>query len=123
MSVASTTRRRQGPDLRAVAERRVLARCTDLRIGPGALTRESGPNCRPPGLSLQLTIRGPMTDGTPATEDATPGRAMTDAESQLLEFLKGCSFKRGTFKLASGALSDYYIDGKMSEVHPKGAFL
>jgi orotate phosphoribosyltransferase len=48
---------------------------------------------------------------------------MTDAETQLMEFLKERSFKRGTFKLASGALSDYYIDGKMSEVHPKGAFL
>jgi orotate phosphoribosyltransferase len=48
---------------------------------------------------------------------------MTDAESQLLRLLQERSFKRGTFKLASGALSDYYIDGKMSEVHSKGAFL
>jgi orotate phosphoribosyltransferase len=48
---------------------------------------------------------------------------MTDAEQQLLELLKERSFKRGAFKLASGATSSYYIDGKMSEVHSKGAFL
>ena len=48
---------------------------------------------------------------------------MTDAEQQLLGLLTARSFKKGTFKLASGAMSDYYIDGKMSEVFSKGAFL
>ena len=48
---------------------------------------------------------------------------MTDAEVQLLELLKERSFKRGTFQLASGATSNYYIDGKMSEVFSMGAFL
>jgi orotate phosphoribosyltransferase len=48
---------------------------------------------------------------------------MTDAEQQLLELLKERSFKLGTFKLVSGATSNYYIDGKMSEVFSKGAFL
>jgi orotate phosphoribosyltransferase len=48
---------------------------------------------------------------------------MTDAEQQLLELLKQRSFKQGTFKLASGATSNYYIDGKMSEVFSAGAFL
>ena len=48
---------------------------------------------------------------------------MTDYERQLLELLTERSFKRGTFKLASGATSDYYIDGKMSEVYSAGAFL
>src|SRR5262245_23443160 len=48
---------------------------------------------------------------------------MTDSEQQLLALLKARSFKRGTFKLASGATSNYYIDGKMSEVYSKGAFL
>lgn len=42
---------------------------------------------------------------------------MTAAESQLLQLLKDRSFKRGTFRLASGGTSDYYIDGKMTEVY------
>ena len=48
---------------------------------------------------------------------------MTDTEKQLLALLKQRSFKEGTFKLASGAVSNYYIDGKMSAVHGKGAYL
>jgi orotate phosphoribosyltransferase len=42
---------------------------------------------------------------------------------QLLQLLKDRSFQRGTFRLASGGTSDYYIDGKMTEVHPPGAYL
>lgn len=42
---------------------------------------------------------------------------MTAAEKQLLELLKVRSFQRGTFRLASGGISDYYIDGKMTEVY------
>lgn len=41
---------------------------------------------------------------------------MTPAEIQLLQLLKERSFQRGTFRLASGGISDYYIDGKMTEV-------
>src|SRR5262249_23560187 len=41
---------------------------------------------------------------------------MTAAETQLLHLLKERSFKRGTFRLASGGMSDYYIDGKMTGV-------
>lgn len=48
---------------------------------------------------------------------------MTDTEQQLLALLKRRSFKEGTFKLASGATSNYYIDGKMSEVFSAGAYL
>jgi orotate phosphoribosyltransferase len=48
---------------------------------------------------------------------------MTAAESQLLQVLKDRSFKRGTFRLASGGVSDYYIDGKMSEVFSEAAYL
>jgi orotate phosphoribosyltransferase len=55
--------------------------------------------------------------------DAERNRPMTDAEGQLLELLKERSFKLGTFKLASGATSSYYIDGKMTEVFSKGTFL
>src|SRR4051794_5192530 len=48
---------------------------------------------------------------------------MTDAERQLLDLLTARSFRRGTFTLASGATSTYYIDGRMTAVHSRGAFL
>lgn len=48
---------------------------------------------------------------------------MSEAESQLLELLKKRSFKRGTFQLASGGVSDYYIDGRLTAVHSAGAHL
>lgn len=41
---------------------------------------------------------------------------MTAAERDLLALLQSRSFKRGKFRLASGGISDYYIDGKMTEV-------
>jgi orotate phosphoribosyltransferase len=41
---------------------------------------------------------------------------MSPAETQLLQILTDRSFKRGTFRLASGGVSNYYIDGKMTEV-------
>jgi orotate phosphoribosyltransferase len=52
---------------------------------------------------------------------------MTENERQLLELLKSRSFKRAPagekFKLASGEMSDYFIDGKMTAVHSQGALL
>jgi orotate phosphoribosyltransferase len=48
---------------------------------------------------------------------------MSAAETQLLELLKERSFKRGTFRLASGDVSDYYIDGKMTQVFSEAAHL
>src|SRR5690349_17739194 len=45
------------------------------------------------------------------------GRLMTENEARLLQLLKDRSFKRGTFRLASGGVSDYFIDGKMTEVY------
>jgi orotate phosphoribosyltransferase len=48
---------------------------------------------------------------------------MSPAETQLLQLLKDRSFRRGTFRLASGGVSDYYIDGKMSEVFSEAAYL
>jgi orotate phosphoribosyltransferase len=48
---------------------------------------------------------------------------MTAAETQLLQLLKDRSFQRGTFRLASGDVSDYYIDGKMTEVYSEAASL
>jgi orotate phosphoribosyltransferase len=48
---------------------------------------------------------------------------MSSAEVQLLQLLNERSFKRGTFKLASGDVSDYYIDGRMTAVYSEAAFL
>jgi len=48
---------------------------------------------------------------------------MTDAERQLLALFTARSFQRGTFQLAAGGTSDYYIDGRMTAVHSEGAFL
>lgn len=49
---------------------------------------------------------------------------MTDLEQQLLQLLKDRSFKQGgPFKLASGEISDYFMDGKMTAVSSLGAYL
>ena len=42
---------------------------------------------------------------------------MSPNEAKLLQLLKDRSFKRGSFNLASGGVSDYYIDGKMTAVY------
>jgi orotate phosphoribosyltransferase len=48
---------------------------------------------------------------------------MSDAQQQLLELLKQRSFQRGSFRLASGGTSEYYIDGRMTAICSRGAFL
>jgi len=50
---------------------------------------------------------------------------MSAAETQLLQLLKERSFRfqRGGFRLASGDVSDYYIDGKMTQVFSEAAAL
>ncbi len=48
---------------------------------------------------------------------------MSDAEQQLLQLIKDRAFRRGSFRLASGATSDYYIDGKMIQVFSRSAHL
>jgi orotate phosphoribosyltransferase len=48
---------------------------------------------------------------------------MSPNEARLLELLKERSFKRGHFRLASGEESEYFIDGKMTEVCSEGAYL
>lgn len=48
---------------------------------------------------------------------------MSTLQLQLLDLLKERSFKRGTFKLASGAVSDYYIDGRTTTICSAGAAL
>jgi orotate phosphoribosyltransferase len=48
---------------------------------------------------------------------------MSELEADLLKLLQQRSFKRGTFTLASGDTSDYYIDGRTTEVFSRGAYL
>ena len=50
---------------------------------------------------------------------------MTETEADLLELLKERSFRSegGPFKLASGEMSSYYIDGKMTVVSSAGVHL
>ena len=52
---------------------------------------------------------------------------MTETEQRLLELLKERSFRRAPagepFALASGAKSEYFIDGKMTAVSSEGAYL
>jgi orotate phosphoribosyltransferase len=48
---------------------------------------------------------------------------MSEARQKLLALLEQRSFKHGTFQLASGATSNYYIDGRMTAVFSAGAYL
>ena len=48
---------------------------------------------------------------------------MSDLETRLLAILQERSFRRGSFLLASGERSDYYIDGKMSATFSGAASL
>lgn len=47
----------------------------------------------------------------------------TDPRSALLQLLARISFKLGSFKLSSGATSDYYIDCRTTTLHAEGARL
>ena len=42
---------------------------------------------------------------------------------ELAQFLEKQSLRRGNFILASGKSSTYYIDGKLTAMHPRGATL
>ena len=44
-------------------------------------------------------------------------------EADLLDLIRGRSFRRGKFKLASGAESDLYFNLKPTMMHPQGAYL
>src|SRR5438128_802744 len=48
---------------------------------------------------------------------------MSESERQLLQILKDRALQFGTFRLASGGTSNYYIDGKMVEVFSRSARL
>ena len=47
----------------------------------------------------------------------------TDARTRLLEIIRTKSLLRGTFKLVSGATSNYYLDMKPTTFDPEGATL
>ena len=55
---------------------------------------------------------------------ATKSRASTESKkARLLEIIKAKSFLKGRFKLASGAMSDYYLDMKPTTFDPEGISL
>src|SRR5260370_7440346 len=63
------------------------------------------------------------TNPEPKRRDPKEGLTMSKTETALLNLIKERSFRMGTFKLASGKMSDYYIDGKSTIVSSEGAFL
>src|SRR5215203_6024221 len=61
--------------------------------------------------------------GEPARKFTRRRPRMTENETKLLQLLRERSYKEGEFILASGVKSDYFIDGKMTQVHSLGAYL
>lgn len=74
-----------------------------------------------PAVPIEIAMTTPVI--VHHAQASIPSDPMTEIEARLLEVLKERSFKRGHFRLASGGTSDYYIDGKMTEIHPEGAHL
>jgi orotate phosphoribosyltransferase len=77
--------------------------------------------------NLHASPKGqPAFDFVP-TEPSPRAPPMTDTERRLLDLLKDRSFRRAPagepFTLASGAKSEYFIDGKMTAVSSAGADL
>ena len=54
---------------------------------------------------------------------AGESQQVTRSKQRLLELIRRKSFLRGQFKLASGAMSDYYLDMKPTSFDPEGAAL
>lgn len=52
-----------------------------------------------------------------------PGGPHTEIESELFEIIKQRSFRRGKFRLASGAESELYFNLKPTMMSPRGAHL
>ena len=65
------------------------------------------------------------TGGVPPTLRETPAKEIPTMSyrDDLLELIMKKSFKRGDFTLASGAKSNYYINGKMTALDSRGAYL
>ena len=51
-----------------------------------------------------------------------PSISTEETRRALRELIKERSFSRGTYKLATGRTSDYYLDMKPTMFHPAGAF-
>lgn len=79
------------------------------------------------GARFASTIDYRRADDAPDSFTFAAELPMTDAEPRLLELLKQRSFRRAPagelFTLASGAKSEYFIDGKMTAVSSEGAEL
>ena len=71
--------------------------------------------CGPVGVAAANRGEG---DGSGSTRAQADG---TDARTRLLAIIRKKSLLRGTFKLVSGATSDYYLDMKPTTFDPEGA--
>ena len=52
-----------------------------------------------------------------------PVKALKELKVSLLALLKKDAFKKGRFVLSSGKISNYYLDGRIITLTPRGAFL
>src|SRR6185295_2737423 len=48
---------------------------------------------------------------------------MPEKRAELAEIIRRYSLKRGEFILSSGKKADYYLDCRMTTLHPRGALL
>ena len=58
----------------------------------------------------------------PARQTSTPA-ASADARARAFAIIREKSFRRGTFTLASGRTSDFYLDLKPTMFDPEGSAL
>jgi orotate phosphoribosyltransferase len=58
-----------------------------------------------------------------ARQTVTPAPAAADARARAFAIIREKSFRRGTFTLASGRTSDFYLDLKPTMFDPEGAGL
>ncbi len=64
-----------------------------------------------------------MNIPTPLHADARWTPPTREDRQRLLELIRRLSLKRGRFVLSSGAVSDYYLDLRLTTTHPEGAAL
>src|SRR5271169_958118 len=82
----------------------------------------NNPHCEQPADKWCIRNRQIHTSGQMVQAVSTP-RSMTQSEKRLLDIIRQKSFLKGQFKLASGAISDYYLDMKPTSFDPEGASL
>ena len=101
-------------------QRIIRSPSADRRLRWGVVCRLSFTPWSLAGRSRSHSETGPSDDPTITTTEQSDVR---EHPQKLLELLKARSFKSDPFRLASGGASNYFIDGKMTEVCSEGAYL